>query len=153
MASQMVAGNLSLGRLEKGVFRLLCFLLFRYERGLKTVCVCVQQGAEFAHLNSQFRLCLGVALTTSKTKGACVHNLLLGCFLLMMEPGPATSSYSTWMGLCKRHKAGNAQELLCASPNHFISWRIDLKRPSQETWPGAASHTICTHGFRHLWNL
>lgn len=95
MASQTVAGNLSLGRLEKGVFRLLCFageiLLFKWVwKGFeKSLCVCVQQGAEPAHFNSQFRLCLGVALTTPKTKGACVCNLLLGCFLLLVVSGPA----------------------------------------------------------------
>lgn len=59
VAAQMVAGNLSLGRLEKGVFRLLCFakeiLLFKWLFG-NSLCVCVQQGAAAAHFNSQFRL-------------------------------------------------------------------------------------------------
>lgn len=90
------------------------------ERGLKAVCVCVcvQQGEVAAHFNSQFRLCLGVALITPKIKGDCVYNLLLACFLLMMVPGPAISSYGIWTVLCKRHKAGNTQELLF-SPKPF----------------------------------
>lgn len=87
VAAQVVAGNVSLGRLEKGVFRLLCFakeiLLFKWlwKWFGNSLCVCMQQGAVAAHFNSQFRLCLGVALATPRIKGACVHNLLLGCSL------------------------------------------------------------------------
>lgn len=147
VAAQMVAGNLSLGRLEKGVFRLLCFakeiLLFKWLFG-NSLCVCVQQGAAAAHFNSRFRLCLGVALAAPRVKGGCVYNLLLGCFLPVMVSGPGIS---TWTGLCERHKDGNTQELLFAPPNHLNSWKIDWKRPSQETWPG----TTCISHQYHLW--
>lgn len=162
VASHMVAGNLSLGHLEKGAFRLSCFakaiLLFKWVwKGFESslcVCVCVQQGEVAAHFNSQFRLCVGVALITPKIKGDCVYNLLLACFLLMMVPGPAISSYGIWTVLCKRHKAGNTQELLFSPQTIWIAGELTEKGPHR--WHGQelpASHTRCTHGFRHLWNL
>lgn len=161
VASQMVAGNLSLGRLGKGVFRLLRFaeeiLLFKWlGKGFEnSLCVCVQQGAVAAHSNSQFRLCLGVALPTPRIKGARVYNLLLGCSLPGMVSGPAISSFSTWTGQCKRHKAGNTQELLFAPlQTIWIPGGLTEKGPHRRHGRELpASHTGCTHGFRHLWNL
>lgn len=153
VASQMVAGNLSLGRLGKGVFRLLCLakeiLLFKWvwKEFQNSLCVCVQQRAAAAHLNSQFRLCLGVALPTPRVKGACVYNLLLGCPLPVMVSGSATA-VPVHGQVCVR---GTKLEILrnCslppAKPFEFLEdW---LKRPSQETWPGIT----CISHWLHSW--
>lgn len=124
-------------RLEKALLAY-CVLLWRlryssrYERGLKTVCVCIEQGKEAAHLNSQLRLCLGKALTIPKIKGVHLYNLLLDCFLLMMVSGqviPAISSHNTWTALCQRCKAGNTEELLFAPQNIWISGGSTGKGP------------------------
>lgn len=122
-------------------------------KGVWKQSVCLRTaGSSGCSLEFPIQTVLGVVLTTPKIKNTSVYNLLLGCFLLMLVSGPAVGIHAL---VCV---GGTKLEILrnCSlpPPNRLNFWRIDWKGPHRRHGQELpASHTGCTHGFRHLWNL